>query len=94
MDKYFTIYYILCVIWYLIFIGAILYLSINDSMPYVPKFKDKFYTKIPSKLNPGELSNLMYKKMSSDVFTATIMFLVKKGILTLKRTKKDFADVL
>lgn len=94
MFDYFNIYYIVCVIWYVIFIGAIFYLSVVDSMPYTPKFKDKVYTKIPSKLNPGELSNLMYKKMSSDVFTATIMFLVKKGILSLKRIKDDFVITL
>lgn len=94
MLDYFIIYYVICLIWYVIFICAILYLSVVDSMPYKPKFKDKIYTKIPSKLNPGELSNLMYKKMSSDVFTATIMFLVKKGILSLKRTKDDFVITL
>ena len=90
MDKYFGIYYIFCIIWCLAFVGMVLYLNFNRSVPYVPKFKEKVYPKIPSDLNPGELSNLMYKKISPDIFTATIMFLVKKGALTLKRTKDDF----
>jgi len=94
MDKYFNIYYIVCIIWCLAFLGLILYLNFNCSVPYVPKFKAKVYPKIPSNLNPGELSNLMYKKISPDVFTATIMFLVKKGALTLKRTKEDFVLTL
>ena len=90
MDKYFIIYYVFCIIWCLAFVGMVLYLNFNRSVPYVPKFKEKVYPKIPSDLNPGELSNLMYKKISPDIFTATIMFLVKKGALTLKRTKDDF----
>ena len=85
MDKYYGIYYIVCIIWYLAFIGLLLYLNFNDSVPYTPKFKEKIFPKIPSNLNPGELSNLMYKSISPDIFTATIMFLVKKGALTLKR---------
>lgn len=94
MDKYFNIYYIMCIIWCLSFLGMILYLNFNCSMPYTPKFNQRIYPKIPSNLNPGELSNLMYKKISPDVFTATIMFLVKKGVLTLKRTKDDFVLIL
>jgi len=90
MTNFFEIYYVICVIWYLVFIGLILYLSLNYSLPYIPKFKEKIYPKIPSNLNPGELSNLMYKDISPNVFTATIMFLVKKGVLTLKRKKDDF----
>lgn len=93
MDKYFNIYYIVCIIWCLAFLGMILYLDFNCSVPYTPKFKEKIYPKIPSNLNPGELSNLMYKDISPNVFTATIMFLVKKGLLTLKRTKDDFVLV-
>lgn len=94
MDKYFIVYYIVCIIWCLVFLGLVLYLNFNYSMPYTPKFKDKIYPKIPSNLNPGELSTLMYKKISPNVFTATIMFLVKKGVLTLKRTKSDFVLIL
>lgn len=90
MEKYFFIYYIICIIWYLSFIGFILYLYFNDSKPYVSKFKEQFFTKIPSNLNPGELSNLMYKKITPEVFTATIFFLVKRGYFTLRRTKEDF----
>lgn len=78
MDRYFNIYYIVCIIWYLAFLGMILYLNFNRSVPYIPKFKEKIYSKIPSNLNPGELSNLMYKNISPNVFAATIMFLVKK----------------
>jgi len=94
MDKYFNVYYIVCIIWCLAFLGMILYLNFNCSVPYTPKFKEKIYPKIPSNLNPGELSNLMYKNISPNVFTATIMFLVKKGVLTLKRTKVDFILIL
>lgn len=93
MDKYFNVYYIVCIIWYLTFIGMILYLSFSCSVPNTPKFKEKIYPKIPSNLNPGELSNLMYKNISPNVFTATVMFLVKKGVLTLKRTKEDFVFI-
>ena len=90
MDKYFNIYYIVCIIWCLAFFGMIMYLNFNCSVPYSPKFKEKVYPKIPSNLNPGELSNLMYKNISPNVFTATIMFLVKKGVLILKRKNEDF----
>lgn len=90
MDKYYGIYYFICIIWCLAFIGMTLYLYFNNSRPYVAKFKERFYPRIPSNLNPGELSNLMYKKVFPEVFTATIMVLVKKDILTLRRHKKEY----
>ena len=93
MNSFFNIYYIICIIWCLTFLGVILNLLLTYSAS-PSKFKEKVYQKIPSPLNPGELSILMYKKISPDVFSATIMFLVKKGVLTLKRKKDDFVIIL
>ena len=73
MERFIIAYYIICLIWYFAFIGLVLYLNFNCNLPYTPKFKEKIYPKIPSNLNPGELSSLMYKDISPNVFTATIM---------------------
>lgn len=94
MENYFFIYYIVCIIWYLAFIGLTVYLYYNESKPYEAKFNEEFYTKIPSNLNPGELSYLMYKKIIPEVFTSTILVLVKKEVLTLKRHKGHFSLIL
>ena len=89
MDKYYGVYYFICIVWCLTFIGMTVYLYLNNSRPYPSKFKEKYYPKIPSNLNPGELSNLIYKKVFPEVFTSTIMVLVKKDILTLRRHKDE-----
>lgn len=94
MEKYFGIYYSLCIVWYLAFIGIMTYLYFNDSRPYTTKVKGKIYRQIPSRLHPGELSNLLYKKIVPEVFTATILVLLKKGVLELKKTKNSHIIVL
>lgn len=90
MEKYYGIYYTICFIWYLAFIGIMLYLYFHSSRPYPSKFKSRLYDKIPSSLNPGELSNLIYKKINTEVFTATILVLIKKQILSIKKQKDDY----
>lgn len=81
----FTILSILVLVWVLVFIVGILYLYQVDSKPYLSTFLDVFHKEIPSSVNPNELSLLLYRKIVPSTFIATILILIKKGIISIKR---------
>lgn len=84
------IYNIVLILWYLGFIGLIYYFYKTAHKPYQAKFQDKYYFDIPEYLNPGELSILMYKKIKPDVITATILYLIRKGVIEKKGRGKKY----
>lgn len=77
------IYITFCIIWFVVFIGAVIYLYFKNIKPYKPVFNDNIFDKIPNEYKPVELSLLMYNKIVPSVLSATIIDLFNKGILIL-----------
>lgn len=84
------IYYALLIIWYIGAIALMIYLYNRNGKSYSPKLDQKLYTELPSDLEPGELSILLYRKIEPQVFTTTILSLIKKGALELKFYEDDY----
>lgn len=83
MEILTTIYYLFLVIWYVFAIFAIIYIYQKNYAPYPLKYQERYYKKLPSDLEPGELSMLMYHKIEPQVFTTTILNLINKGVIEL-----------
>jgi len=90
MDLLTTVYYIMIDIWYIAGIALIIYLYKSNYVPHKVKFRDYYYTEIPSDLDPGEISMLMYHKIEPQVFTTTILTLIQKGIIELKQKNGEY----
>ena len=71
-------------------ISLIIYLYNRNYKPYPSKFHQKYYEKLPSDLEPGELSLLLYRKIEPQVFTTTILGLIKKGAIELSYYEEDY----
>ncbi|MGE5455787.1 MAG: DUF2207 family protein [Ignavibacteriales bacterium] len=90
MEEYLTIYYAAVMIWYVVFLIFIMYLSQAHSGEYKSQYKNSRYTDIPSKKLAVELSLLMYKKIIPEVLTVSIISMIDKGILRIERTMDDY----
>lgn len=82
--------YLCALAWLFGYIAFIIYLHIVDSRPYISEFTEEQYPKAPSFLNPYELSMLLYKKIIPSAFTASILILIKKGIILVERKENDY----
>lgn len=91
MNIFVTLYIILIICYFIFSFSLIGYLYLNYSKPYKPE-KLKNYTKeIPSKLSPIELSILMNNKITPQVFTATIYYLIgSKALIKNIENKKIY----
>ena len=85
-----TIFFIVLIIWCIIYTLLYIYLYLTEDRPYKTNFKGKYYEEIPALLNPAELSMLMYKKIIPEVFTATIIFLINKEKILVKKEDNDY----
>lgn len=84
METLELLYTMMLVSWYLIFIGIYMHVYRKSDRPSkTKKIKNKIEN-IPSFINPGNLSNLLYKKIVPESFTSTILILIKKGILKVQ----------
>lgn len=70
--------------WYLIFISIFMHVYRKSDRPAKTKKIKKKVENIPSFINPGNLSNLLYKKIVPEAFTSTILVLIRKGILKVE----------
>lgn len=84
------LYYFLLIMWYIGAIVLIIYLYNRNYKPYPNKFNQNYYEDLPSDLEPGELSILLYRKITPQVFTTVILSLIKKGALELKIYEDDY----
>lgn len=84
------LYYFLLIVWYIGAMTLIIYLYNHNYKPYPCKFNQKYYEELPSDLDPGELSVLLYRKIEPQVFTTVILNLIKKGVLELKLSGGDY----
>lgn len=82
--------YLCALAWLFGYICFIIYLHIVDSKPYLSEFTEEKYPKAPSPLNPHELSVLLYKKVVPSAFTASILVLIKKGIIWVQEKDGDY----
>lgn len=90
MEQYQTLYYTILIFWYVVFLIFIVYLSQVHSGEYKSQYKNNRYTSIPSKRIAVELSLLMYKKISPEVLTVSVLAMVDKGIFRLEKIEDDY----
>lgn len=78
------------VLWYFVFFIFLYVIYIRNVKPYKVKYEQKIRKKYPSKLNPAELSLLFYKKIIPEVFTASILSLIRDGKIKVKKIEDDY----
>lgn len=74
-------YLLILITWYILFVIFTIFLYFKYQKPYRVKKIHKYYKKIPENLTPPELSMLVYHKITPDVLSATIAFLIRKGLI-------------
>lgn len=84
------IYYLFLIIWYIATIALIIYLYNHNYKPYPIQYKERYYQELPSDLNPAEISMLIYHRIETEVFTAMLLGLIKKGALELKQEDGNY----
>lgn len=90
MEQYLTLYYVILIFWYIVFLIFIMYLSQVHSGEYKSQYKNNRYTNIPSKKVAVELSLLIYKKITPEVLTVSVLSMVDKGIFRLEKVNDDY----
>lgn len=75
---------IACYVWFIFFIILVIYLYKKNYKPYAHEFNEEFYTKIPKKITPAELSSLMYNRIVSPAFSAVIIKLLNDKVLKIE----------
>ena len=74
-------YLLVLMTWYVLYIIFMIFLYFKYRRPYRVKKINKFYKDIPEKLNPIELSMLIYHKITPSTLSATIVYLIEKGVI-------------
>ena len=74
-------YFLILITWYIIYIIFMVYLYFRYSRPYKVKKISKYCKDIPEKLNPTELSMLIYHKITPSTLSATIAYLIEQGLV-------------
>jgi Predicted membrane protein (DUF2207). len=85
--------YSMTIIWIIFYVIGLIVLYRKCSKPYVSEFLENTYDKLPSNLNPSEISMLLYKNINSEVFTSVFLILIKKNIIKLVEEKEDYIFV-
>ncbi len=78
------------VLWYVVFLAFFVIIYFLNTKPYKSKFQKTTIEQYPSKLKPVELSMLMYKKITPEVFTTSILSLIHHKIITITKIKDDY----
>ena len=81
MEQWETIFNYIVIGWYCGYIYFIAYLHVHHSIPYRNEYNEEYCKSIPNRYAPGILSMLMYKKITPEVFTASIFSLIKRNVL-------------
>lgn len=89
MNILLNLYTILVFIYYLFSLWLIAYLYWNYSKPHKPEKLLNYTNKIPSTISPIELSILVNNKITPQVFTATIYYLIETKALIKVKEKKN-----
>ena len=74
-------YLLVLITWYILFIIFMVFLYFKYSKPYRIKRINKYYKEVPEKLNPIELSMLIYHKITPSALSATIVYLIDQGLI-------------
>lgn len=90
MELLTFVFYFFLIIWYVAVITFIIYLYRHNYKPYSSKFQGSYYESLPSELEPGELSMLLYRKIEPQLFSTTILSLIKKGVLELQFIDQEY----
>lgn len=86
MNTIYDLYTLLIFIYYIFSICLIAYLYLNYSKPYKTEKLLNYTNRIPAIISPIELSILINNKITPQVFTATIYYLI--GVKALIKTKE------
>lgn len=78
------------VVWYIVFIIFIGIIYFLNAKPHKSEYKKMQKDSYPSKLKPAELSMLLYKKITPEVFTASVLMLIHKKEINIKKDKEDY----
>lgn len=89
MNIVLNVYKVILILYCVYFIGLILYLYFNNVKPYPCEKLKNYIKEPPSKLNPIELSFLVYNKLTPQVLSATLCYLVTIGYLTKTKEKDE-----
>lgn len=89
MNILLNLYTILIFCYYLFSILLIIYLYWNYSKPHKPEKLRNYTNKIPSTISPLELSILINNKITPQVLTATIYYLIGTKALIKTKEKKN-----
>lgn len=79
MIKVNVMYLLILITWYFLFLIFFIFLYLKYSKPYKVKIDNN--KEVPEKLNPNELSMLLYHKITPHALTATIIYLIGEGVI-------------
>ncbi len=94
VGKFKMIYDLAVLFWFFIFFVFLIIIYFVDTKPYGSKYKGKLNKKYPDKLKPAELSMLLYKKITPEVFTTNIMLLICNGVIEIRKSENDYKMTL
>lgn len=83
-------YSYLLFIWYIILIILFIYIYFRYYKQYNSEYINKKTTKIPSNINPLNLSILMYNKINTNTFISTIYFLIFKNKIIIEKDNNEY----
>lgn len=78
------------VLWYLVFLIFLFVIYYRNAKPHKVTYNEQLRKNYPSVLNPVELSLLMYKKIVPEVFTASIIDLIRLKKIEVKKVNNDY----
>lgn len=90
MEKFYNIYNIVVIFWYLVSLFMILFIYSNCIKRYKSKNEKKQYEKNPKKISNSELSYLMYKNLIPEVFAASMLDLINKKHLVVEEMDGEY----
>lgn len=90
MENIYNVYNIIVILWYLVSLFMLLFIYSNCIRRYDSKNEKKKYEKNPKKISNSELSYLMYKNISSEVLTASILDLINRKYLLVDEIDGEY----
>lgn len=81
---------ILVLLWVIGYIFVIRYFYTVNSKPYISDFLEPTYSQVPSSLNPPEIAVLLYKKVGIETLVASVLVLIKKGVIFVNAKADDY----
>lgn len=81
VERMDTLYLLVLITWYILYIIFMGFLYLKYSKPYKVKNVVKYYKSVPENLTPAQLSMLIYHKITPSTLSAMVNDLIKQGII-------------